>query len=80
MKTLTALLLTFTLSTTTFAGARMSIHLEENGATQTVVFQCEDLSECAERVQARMDEEGSCDPRVKKVVLETIHIPGLDDA
>lgn len=80
MKTLTTLLLIFTLNTAIFAGAKMSIHLEENGATKTVIFQCEDLSECAQRIQTRMEEEGGCDPRVKKVVLESIYIPGLDDA
>ncbi len=62
-----------------FAGAKMTIHLEENQATKEVVFQCADLNECAERIQERM-EEGGCDPRVKKVVLETLYIPGFDDA
>ena len=62
------------------AGAKLSIHLEENGATKTVVFQCEDLTECAERVKERIEDEGGCDPRVKKVVLESMYIPGLDDA
>lgn len=63
-----------------FAGARLVIHLEDNGITETVVFQCGDLNECAERVQERMESEGGCDPRVKKVVIETVHIPGIDDA
>lgn len=80
MKTLTALLLTLTLNTTAFAGAKMSIYLEENGASKTVVFQCEDLTECAQRIQNRMETEGGCDSRVKKVEFETIYIPGFDDA
>lgn len=62
-----------------FAGARMVIHLEENEITEQVVFQCEDLNECAERVQERMNSEGGCDPRVKKVEFEIIDIPGMDD-
>ncbi|WP_157059375.1 hypothetical protein [Bathymodiolus septemdierum thioautotrophic gill symbiont] len=57
----------------------MTIYLEENEITEKIVFQCEDLNECAERIQMRM-EAGGCDPRVKKVEIETIFIPGMDDA
>ncbi len=64
----------------TFAGARLTVYLEDNNITETVVFQCMNLNECAERIQERMESEGGCDPRVKKVVIETIHIPGIDDA
>ncbi len=79
MKTL-FILLTLALSNAVFAGAKMIIHLEENQATKQVVFQCEDLDECAQRIQQRMESEGGCDPRVKKVEFETVYIPGLDDA
>ncbi|SMN00364.1 hypothetical protein SPONN_1627 [uncultured Candidatus Thioglobus sp.] len=74
------ILLTISLSNVIFAGATLTVYLEENQITEKVVFQCEDLNECAERVQARMESENGCDPRVKKVVIETVHIPGLDDA
>ncbi|SMN12150.1 hypothetical protein SPBRAN_361 [uncultured Candidatus Thioglobus sp.] len=74
---LTFLMISF--SNFALAGAVLTIYLEENQITEKVVFQCEDLNECAERIQMRMESENGCDPRVKKVVLETVHIPGIDD-
>lgn len=80
MKKILLTLITISLSQFIFASARMIIHLEENEVTEKVVFQCEDLNECAERIQERMESEGGCDPRVKKVEFETMFIPGMDDA
>ncbi len=79
MKTL-LILLTLCLSSPIFAGAKMTVHLEENQATKQVVFQCENLNECVERMQQRIEDKGGCDSRVKKVELERVYIPGLDDA
>lgn len=78
MKLLIGLLLVG-LNNFAIAGAKLSIHLEENGASKIVVFQCVDLNECAERIVERMEDEGGCDPRVQKVVLEKAYIPGLDE-
>lgn len=79
MKLFTFLLALF-LSTFAYAGAKMTVHLEENQATKTVVFQCADLTECAERIQDRLESEGGCDSRVKKVEFESVYIPGFSDS
>lgn len=79
MKKILLALITISLSQFALASARMIIHLEENQVTEKVIFQCGDLSECAERIQERMESEGGCDPRVKKVEFETVNIPGMDD-
>ena len=73
-----ALIIIF-LSQFALASARMVVYLEENEVTEKVIFQCVDLNECAERIQERIESEGGCDPRVKKVEIETVHIPGMDD-
>jgi hypothetical protein len=78
MKILLTLAL-LSLSNFAFSGARLVVYLEENEVTEMITFQCADLNECAERVQTRMESEGGCDPRGKKVVIETVHIPGIDD-
>jgi len=57
--------------------AKMSVLLESNGATRMVVFQCNDISECAERLAERINAEGSCNPQVNKILIEKVYIPGM---
>ena len=80
MKKLTTLLLLLLLNTITLAGGKLTVYLEDNGVTESISWQCMDLTECAERIQNRLEDKDSCDPRVTKVILEKVHIPGLDDA
>ncbi|KAA0439061.1 MAG: hypothetical protein FXV80_06100 [Candidatus Thioglobus sp.] len=79
MKKILLALIVISLSQFAFASARMIIHLKENEITEKVIFQCEDLTACAERIQSRIESEGECDPRVVKVEFETVKIPGMDD-
>ena len=57
--------------------AQMSVLLESNGTTQTVKFQCNDISECAERLAERINNKGTCNPQVNKILIEKIYIPGM---
>ena len=57
--------------------AKMSVLLESNGATRVVNFQCNDISECAERLAERINNEGSCNPQVNKILIEKLYIPGM---
>jgi hypothetical protein len=68
------------LATQAAAGGRLSVFLNQNGIERKITWQCEDLEECIERLQSRIESKGECDLRVNKIVLERIHIPGLDDA
>jgi len=57
--------------------AQMSVLLESNGATRLVKFQCNEISECAERLADRINEQGSCNPQVNKILIEKLYIPGM---
>ena len=57
--------------------AVMRVLLESNGATKVVSFQCNDISECAERIAERMNSKGTCNPQVKKIMLEEVYIDGM---
>ncbi len=65
-----------TVDTSTNA-ARMSVLLESNGATKMIRFQCNDISECAERLAERINAKGSCNPQVNKILIEKVYIPGM---
>ena len=52
--------------------AQMSVLLESNGATKIVKFQCNEISECAERLAERINTEGSCNPQVNKILIEKL--------
>ena len=69
--------LTF-LPTTTFAGALLVVTLND-GQSSKITWQCEDVTECVERIITRVEEHGSCDERVQKIEITKTHIPGLDD-
>jgi len=57
--------------------AQMSVLLESNGATRVVKFQCNEISECAERLAERINTKGSCNPQVNKILIEKLYIPGM---
>ncbi len=69
--------LTF-LPTMTFAGALLTVTLDD-GQSSKITWQCEDVTECVERIITRVEEHGFCDERVQKIEIVKKHIPGLDD-
>ena len=58
--------------------ATMRVTLEKDGSSQVIMFQCNDLSECAERLSDKLQSnEGSCDPRIQSILLEKTYIEGM---
>lgn len=57
--------------------AVLVVEMEQNGITEQIKWQCATLTECAERIQTRLESHEYCDPRVKRIYLEKTHIPGM---
>lgn len=79
IKLIAFLLGLFILANISMAGGKLSVFFIQNGVERKLAWQCEELNECIEIFQNRIEEKGGCDPKVVKVVLERIHIPGIDD-
>jgi hypothetical protein len=77
MKTL--ILLLILTSTFAMAGGKLSVFFMQNGVERLLTWQCAELDECLQILETRVESQGECDPKVTKIVLERIHIPGLDD-
>ncbi len=80
MKTLQIIILTLLLSVSKYAisGAVLTVTLG-NEQSSKITWQCEDITECVERIITRVEEHGACDKRVQKIEITSQHIPGLDD-
>ncbi len=61
------------------AGGRLSVFFEQNGVERSIKWQCNEIDECIDILQQRIEEKGACDPKVIRIVLEKIYIPGIDD-
>lgn len=83
MKTLKMLVLAGSLMMgTAFAGSQITITIEDpaTGITEDIIFQFEDFGEAVDFMSRKYNEKnGTCDPRVKSIVVEEKFIPGLDD-
>lgn len=66
------------LATPVFAGATLIVTLNDAKSSQ-LTWQCEDVTECVERIITRVEERGTCSNTVKKIEITQTHIPGFDD-
>ncbi len=72
------LILLLSISKYTISGAILTVTLADEKSS-VISWQCEDITECVERIVTRIEEHGSCDKRVKKIEIVSKHIPGFDD-
>ncbi|WP_428086194.1 hypothetical protein [Candidatus Thioglobus sp.] len=79
MKLIIPLVITF-LTSTAIAGGKLSVFFTQNNIERQLTWQCAEIDECIEILQSRIEENQGCDPKVFKIVLERVYIPGMDDA
>lgn len=73
------LLLLISLTNPAIGGGKLSVYFDQNGIERQMVWQCSEIEDCFDIIQNRIEERGECDSKVNRVVLERVHIDGLDD-